>query len=121
MCLIASSLERLTLDKCSQEVTAIKGDMSMTNIKLGDKVVRNSATVNEGTVRLGEGAPIFRPIRSGDKVERNTASQNQGNVQLGEGAPIFRPIRSGDKVMRNTATQDQGKVRLGEGAPVFHR
>ena len=29
----------------------------MTNIKLGDKVVRDGATVNEGTVRLGEGAP----------------------------------------------------------------
>ena len=30
----------------------------MTNIKLGDKVVRDAATVNDGKVRLGEGAPI---------------------------------------------------------------
>jgi hypothetical protein len=27
MCLIAGGLERLTLDECSQEVTAIKGDI----------------------------------------------------------------------------------------------
>jgi CRISPR/Cas system CMR subunit Cmr4 (Cas7 group RAMP superfamily) len=121
MCLIASSLERLTLDKCSQEVTAIKGDISMTNIKLGDKVVRDSATVNEGTVRLGEAAPMFRPIRSGDKVVRDAASQDQGKVRLGEAAPMFRPIRSGDKVVRDATSQDQGKVRLGEAAPMFHR
>ena len=30
-----------------------------------------------------------RPIRSGDKVMRDTATLNQGKVQLGDGAPVF--------------------------------
>jgi hypothetical protein len=60
-------------------------------------------------------------ICEGDKVIRDTATQNEGKVRLGEGAPIFRPIRAGDKVVQDGASQDQGKVRLGEGAPVFHR
>ena len=64
----------------------------------------------------------LRPIRSGDKVIRDAATQNQGTVRLGDAAPVFvRPIRSGDKVIRNTTTQDQGKVRLGDAAPVFGR
>ena len=61
----------------------------MIKISLGDKVVRDSMTVDEGKARLGDGAPIFRPIRSGDKVERDTASQDLGNVRLGDGAPMF--------------------------------
>ena len=56
---------------------------------VGEKVVRDAATQNQGKVRLGEGsAPVFAPraIRSGEKVE----TQNQGKVQLGEGAaPVF--------------------------------
>jgi hypothetical protein len=60
-------------------------------------------------------------INSGDKVVRDTATQDQGKVRLGDGAPVFGRIRSGDKVVRDTATQDQGKVRLGDGAPVFGR
>ncbi len=43
--------------------------------------------------------------------------QNQGKVKLGEAAPIFRPIRAGDKVMRDGATENQGKVKLGEARP----
>jgi hypothetical protein len=64
-----------------------------------------------------------RPIRAGDKVMRDTATHNQGKVQLGDGAPVFAPasIRAGDKVMRDTATHNQGKVKLGDGAPVFGR
>jgi hypothetical protein len=54
----------------------------------GDKVIRDTATQNEGKVQLGEGAPIFRPIRAGDKVQDAT-SQDQGKVRLGEGAPVF--------------------------------
>ncbi len=52
-----------------------------------------------------------------------TATLNQGKVQLGEGAPVFAPraIRSGEKVERDAATRNQGKVQLGEGAPVFGR
>jgi hypothetical protein len=34
-----------------------------------------------------------QPIRAGDKVIRDTATQNQGKVKLGEGAPIFRPSK----------------------------
>jgi hypothetical protein len=60
-----------------------------------------------------------QPIRPGDKVIRDGATENQGKVRLGEGAPVFRPIRAGDKVMRDGATENQAKVRLGEGAPVF--
>ncbi|HWX84100.1 MAG TPA: hypothetical protein VNZ48_10940 [Xanthobacteraceae bacterium] len=58
-------------------------------------------------------------IRLGDKVIRDTTTRNQGKVQLGESAPMFRPIRSGEKVSRDAATTNQGKVRLGEMAPVF--
>jgi hypothetical protein len=51
------------------------------SIRLGDKVVQD-----QGTVRLGDMAPIFAPrrIRAGDKVE-----QDQGKVRLGDMAPIF--------------------------------
>ena len=34
----------------------------MTNIKLGDKVVRDTATQNQGKVCVGDGAPMFRPV-----------------------------------------------------------
>jgi hypothetical protein len=60
---------------------------------VGEKVVRDAATQNQGTVHLGEGAaPVFAPraIRSGEKVVRDAATQNQGTVHLGEGAaPVF--------------------------------
>jgi hypothetical protein len=64
-----------------------------------------------------------RPVRCGDKVMRDSATHNQGKVQLGDGAPVFAPasIRPGDKVMRDSATHNQGKVQLGDGAPVFGR
>jgi hypothetical protein len=63
-----------------------------------------------------------RPVM-GEKVVRDAATHNQGKVQLGEGAPVFAPqsIRSGEKVVRDAATHNQGKVQLGEGAPVFGR
>ena len=65
-----------------------------------------------------------RPVL-GEKVVRDAATHNQGMVQLGEGsAPVFAPraIRSGEKVVRDAATHNQGKVQLGEGAaPVFGR
>jgi hypothetical protein len=63
----------------------------MTKIQSGDKVVRDVATRNLGTVCLGEGAPVF--IKAGDKVVRDAATQNPGTVRLGEGAPIFRPSK----------------------------
>ena len=62
----------------------------MSKIQQGDKVVRDTTTANPGTVRLGEAAPIFRPIRQGDKVVRDTTTANPGTVRLGEAAPIFR-------------------------------
>jgi hypothetical protein len=30
-------------------------------IRLGDKVVRDTATQDQGKVRLGDGAPVFSP------------------------------------------------------------
>jgi len=64
----------------------------------------------------------LRSIRAGDKVARDTATQDQGKVRLGDQAPVFGcAIRAGDKVVRDTATQDHGKVRLGDQAPVFTR
>jgi hypothetical protein len=66
-------------------------EISMTKIKVGDKVIRNAATANQGKVCLGDCAPVFRPaIRAGDKVVRDTATANQGKVCLGDCAPIFR-------------------------------
>jgi hypothetical protein len=67
---------------------------------------------------------VRRPV-VGEMVVRDDATHNQGKVQLGEGAaPVFAPraIRSGEKVVRDAATHNQGKVQLGEGAaPVFGR
>jgi hypothetical protein len=62
-----------------------------------------------------------RPVRVGDKVVRDTATVDQGKVHLGDWAPVFGPkkIQVGDKVIRDTATVDQGKVHLGDWAPVF--
>ena len=57
-------------------------------IRMGDKVIRDSATVNQGKVRLGDYAPAF--VRSGDKVIRDSATVNQGKVHLGDYAPAFR-------------------------------
>lgn len=64
----------------------------MKTIYAGDKVVRDAATVNQDTVRLGDEAPVFKPaIRAGDKVARDTATANQGKVRLGDEAPVFGP------------------------------
>ena len=62
----------------------------MTKIELGDKVIRDAATMNQGKVRLGDLAPAFvRPIRAGDKAIRSTATADQGKVRLGDLAPVF--------------------------------
>jgi hypothetical protein len=55
------------------------------------------------------------------KIARDTATENNGKVRLGEAAPAFSTIRPGDKVVRDTASRNNGKVRLGEAAPVFGR
>ena len=72
----------------------------MTKIKLGDKVIRDTATANQGKVRLGDEAPVFRPpFAPATNAIRDTATVNQGKVRLGDEAPVFRPaIRAGDKV-----------------------
>jgi hypothetical protein len=62
----------------------------MTTIRVGDKVIRDFATVNQDKVCLGDCAPVFRPIRAGDKVSRETATVNQGKVCMGDCAPVFR-------------------------------
>jgi hypothetical protein len=61
----------------------------MTKIKLGDKVIRDTATLNRGKVHLGDYAPVF--VRAGDKVVRDAATVNQGKVHLGDYAPVFSP------------------------------
>ncbi len=63
--------------------------IALTPISTGDKVVRDEATRNQDTVRLGDGAPVFGRIRAGDKVVRDEATQNQNTVRLGDGAPVF--------------------------------
>ena len=62
----------------------------MAEIKLGDKVIRDIATANQGTVCIGDCAPVFRPIRAGDKVTRDIGTANQGTVCMGDCAPVFR-------------------------------
>jgi hypothetical protein len=62
----------------------------MTKIKSNDKVARDPATVDHGTVRLGDQSPAFiNPIRAGDKVVRDAASRDEGKVRLGDQAPAF--------------------------------
>ena len=78
----------------------------MTTIKLGDKVIRDIATVNHGKVHLGDYAPLF--VRAGDKVAQDVATVNNGNVRLGDYAPVF--VRAGDKVVRDAATHN---IRVG--------
>ena len=60
----------------------------MSKISVGDKVVRDGATVDQGKVRLGDLAPAF--ARAGDKVVRDGATVDQGKVRLGDLAPAFR-------------------------------
>ena len=59
----------------------------MTKIHAGDKVIRDTAIVNQGKVQLGDLAPAF--VRAGDKVVHDTATANQGKVRLGDLAPAF--------------------------------
>ena len=56
----------------------------MTNIKLGDKVSVTPPPRTTARSRLGDCAPVFRPvIRAGDKVVRDTATANHGKVCVG--------------------------------------
>ena len=59
----------------------------MIKIHAGDKVIRDTATVDQGKVRLGDWAPVF--VRAGDKVVRDTSTVDQGKVRLGDWAPVF--------------------------------
>lgn len=95
-------------------------DFTVRSIQAGDRI--ESATHNQGTVRLGDAAPVFvRPTRAGDKTDA-TETHNSGKVQLGDAAPVFvRAIQAGDKAHGDAATQNAGKVRLGDAAPVFGR
>ena len=61
---------------------------SASRIQSGDKVSRDTATVNQGTVQIGDYAPAF--ARAGDKVIRDSATTNPGKVHLGDYAPAFR-------------------------------
>jgi hypothetical protein len=76
----------------SKETTESKKELSMAKIELGDKVNRDTATVDQGKVRLGDWAPVFVcPTRAGDKVIRDAATVDQGKVRLGDWAPVFNP------------------------------
>jgi hypothetical protein len=65
----------------------------MTKIHAGDKAISDTATANQGKVRLGDTAPVFGPIkiRAGDKVIRDTSTINLGKIHLGDTAPVFSP------------------------------
>jgi hypothetical protein len=60
----------------------------MSNVRLGDKVLRDGTTTDAGKVRLGDHAPSFR---AGDKVTIDAATANQGQVRLGDMTPVFAP------------------------------
>ncbi len=77
----------------------------MTKIHAGDKVIRDTATVNQGKVHLGDFAPCFRARRR--QSVRDTATVNQGKVHLGDDAPVF--VRAGDKVVRDTSDRERGQ------------
>jgi hypothetical protein len=55
-------------------------------IRLGNKVIHDTATMDQGKVRLGDTAPAFR---AGDKVVRDAATADQRQVRLGDTAPAF--------------------------------
>jgi hypothetical protein len=59
----------------------------MSKINVGDKVIRDTTTADQGKVRLGDFAPAF--VRAGDKVVRDAATVDQGKVRLGDFAPVF--------------------------------
>jgi len=57
-------------------------------IRVGDNVVRDASTHDQGTIRLGDNTPTFRV---GDKAVRDTATVNKGRVRLEDEAPVFAP------------------------------
>jgi hypothetical protein len=57
-------------------------------IRIGDNVVRNVSTHDQGTVRLGDNTPTFR---AGDKAAPDTATVSKGKVRLADEAPVFAP------------------------------
>lgn len=57
-------------------------------VRVGDNVVRDACTFDQGTIRLGDNTPTFR---AGDKVVRDSEIVNQGKVRLGDFAPVFSP------------------------------
>jgi|HubBroStandDraft_2_1064218.scaffolds.fasta_scaffold3107282_1 hypothetical protein len=57
-------------------------------IRVGDNVVRDASTYNQGTMRLGDNTPTFG---AGDKVVRDIATVDPGNARLGDVAPVFAP------------------------------
>ncbi len=63
-------------------------DCTPHTILVGDKVVRDAASQDQGMVRLGDSAPAFAR-RAGDKVTRDAATQDQSKVRLGDSAPAF--------------------------------
>ncbi len=63
----------------------------MSSIHANDKVVRDTATLNQGKVQLGDLAPAF--VRAGDKVVRDAGTVDQGKVRFGDLAPAFGPSK----------------------------
>jgi hypothetical protein len=60
LCLVANDGELFTLVTQSNDRLPAK-ELPMTKIEIrsGDKVVRDTATQDQGKVRLGDGAPVF--------------------------------------------------------------
>ena len=90
-------------------------------IYAGDKVIRDTATQNQGKVQLGEAAPMFRPIRSATKSSATPPPKTTARSarRLRPGVP--RPFVPATRSSCDTATTNQGKVRLGDCAPVSVR
>jgi hypothetical protein len=57
-------------------------------IRVGDNVVRDASTYDQGTIRLGDNRPTFH---AGNNAVRDTATANKGNVRLRDEAPAFTP------------------------------
>jgi hypothetical protein len=57
-------------------------------IRVGDNVVRDASTYDQGIIRLGDNTPTFF---AGDKVHRNATTVDQGKVRLGDFAPVLAP------------------------------
>jgi hypothetical protein len=57
-------------------------------IRVGDNVVRDASTHDQGTIRIGDNTPTFRAV---DTMVRDSATVDQDKARLGDFAPVFSP------------------------------